>query len=158
MSDNMAPAMECVVERIFDAPAETIWQMWTDSEHFKKWYGPQGFTIPVAQIDAQVGGKRLVCMSSPDGSKKMWSTGEHMELTPHTRLVYTESPSDENGNVISPQAMGMPEGFPTVTTVTVELEEVDGKTKMVLIHAGVPEQAAGGWGQAFAKLADYLAG
>ena len=147
----------CVVERLFDTTADVLWSMWTNSEHFKQWYGPKGFTIPVAQIDPVVGGKRLVCMVSPDGNMKMWSTGEHKELITNKRLVYTESPSDENGNVMSPQAMGMPEGYPAETLVTVIIEGVgDGKTKMHLTHAGVPEQAKGGWTQAFEKLADYL--
>ena len=38
------------IERTFDAPAELVWQMWTDPEHFKQWYGPDGVTVPVAAI------------------------------------------------------------------------------------------------------------
>ena len=117
-----------VIERTFDAPIDLIWQMWTDPEHFKKWYGPQGFTIPVADMDLRVGGKRTICMASPDGSMKMWTTGEFTEIEPTDRLVYTESPSDENGNVVSPQAMGMPEGYPATTTVIVSLEDFGGRT------------------------------
>ncbi|MEM7798102.1 MAG: SRPBCC domain-containing protein [Chloroflexota bacterium] len=147
----------CVVERVFDAPAALVWQLWTDPEHFKQWYGPKGFSIPVAEMDVQVGGKRLVAMASPDGKMKMWTTGEYTEVTPTTRLVYTESPSDDKGNVMDPADMGMPPGYPAVTEVTVVLEEANGKTKMVLTHSGVPEQAAGCWGQAFDKMADHIA-
>jgi uncharacterized protein YndB with AHSA1/START domain len=149
-----------VIERTFDAPADLIWQMWTDPEHFKNWYGPQGFTVPVAKMDVRVGGKRLVCMEmqTPDGSMKMWTTGEYTEIFPIERLAYTESPSDENGNVVSPSAMGMPEGYPATTEVTVILEELGGRTKMVMTHAGVPASsgAGGGWNQAFDKLADHI--
>jgi uncharacterized protein YndB with AHSA1/START domain len=147
-----------VVERTFEANIDLIWQMWTNPEHFKKWYGPKGFTVPIAEMDLRVGGKRLICMASPDGSMKMWTTGEYREIVPNERLVYTESPSDENGNLISPSAMGMPEGYPTVTEVTVLLEELGGRTKMVMTHAGVPAAsgAGGGWEQAFDRLADYI--
>jgi uncharacterized protein YndB with AHSA1/START domain len=149
-----------VIERTFDAPADLIWQMWTDPEHFKNWYGPQGFTVPVAKMDVRVGGKRLVCMEmqTPDGSMKMWTTGEYTEIFPIERLAYTESASDENGNVVSPSAMGMPEGYPATTEVTVILEELGGRTKMVMTHAGVPASsgAGGGWNQAFDKLADHI--
>ena len=147
-----------VIERIFEAPQDLIWQMWTDAEHFKKWYGPQGFSVPLADMELRVGGKRLVCMASPDGSMKMWTTGEYVEIVPTERLVYTESPADENGNVVSPSAMGMPEGYPATTEVTVELEDLGGRTKMVMTHAGVPADsgAGGGWNQAFDKLAALI--
>ena len=147
-----------VIERTFNAPIGTIWQMWTDPAHFKKWYGPQGFTVPVAEMDLRIGGKRLICMASPDGQMKMWTTGEYKEIVPNGRLVYTESPADENGNIVSPSAMGMPEGYPTTTEVTVLLEAVGGHTKMVMTHAGMPAEsgAGGGWTQAFDKLTAHI--
>jgi uncharacterized protein YndB with AHSA1/START domain len=109
-------------------------------------------------MDVRVGGKQLVCMASPDGSMKMWTTGEYTEVVPNERLVYTDSPADENGNVVSPSAMGMPDGYPTTTEVTVQLEDLGGRTKMVMTHAGVPADsgAGGGWEQAFAKMASYI--
>jgi uncharacterized protein YndB with AHSA1/START domain len=158
MSDSTVSKDAVVIERIFDAPVDLIWQMWTDAGHFKKWYGPKGFTVPVADMELRVGGKRLICMASPDGSMKMWTTGEYTEIVPNERLVYTESPADENGNVVSPSAMGMPDGYPATTQVTVLLEDLGGRTKMVMTHAGVPADsgAGGGWEQAFDKLADHI--
>lgn len=156
MSDSDISKDECVVERIFDAPVDLIWKMWTQAEHFKNWYGPQGFTIPVAEMDVRVGGKRLICMASPDGNMKMWFTGEYREVAPNKRLVYTDSMADEHGNVIDPSTMGMPEGHPTTTEVIVLLEELSGRTKMVMTHAGVPANAMGGWEQAFAKMAAHI--
>ena len=147
-----------VIERVFDVGVDIIWQMWTQPEHSKNWYGPKGFTIPVADMDLRVGGKRLICMASPDGSMKMWTTGEYMEIVPNKLLVYTESPADENGNIVSPAAMGMPDGYPVTTEVTVLLEDVGGHTKMVMTHAGMPagSGANAGWEQAFNKLADHI--
>jgi uncharacterized protein YndB with AHSA1/START domain len=147
-----------VIERTIEASVNLVWQMWTNPEHFKKWYGPKGFTVPVADMDVRVGGKRLVCMASPDGSMKMWTIGEYREIVPNERLVYTESPADENGQVVSPSAMGMPEGYPAMTEVTVLLEQLGGLTRMVVTHAGVSAAsgASGGWEQAFDKLADYV--
>jgi uncharacterized protein YndB with AHSA1/START domain len=147
MSDSPTTKEAVVIERIFDAPVELIWQMWTQPEHFKNWYGPKGFTVPVAEMDVRVGGKHLFCMASPDGSMKMWTTGEYTEVVPNECLVYTDSPADENGNVVSPSAMGMPDGYPATTEVTVLLE---------VTHAGVPAGAGDGWQQAFAKMADHI--
>ena len=147
-----------VIERIFDVAVDVIWQMWTQPEHFKNWYGPKGFTIPVADMDLRVGGRRLICMASPDGSMKMWTTGEYTEIVPNERLSYTESPSDENGNVVSPSAMGMPDGYPMMTEVKILLEGLGRRTKMVMTHVGIPADsgANAGWEQAFDKLTDYI--
>lgn len=158
MSDRILSNDAVVIERTFDAPVELIWQLWTDSEHFASWYGPKGFTVPVADMDVQVGGKRLVCMASPDGSMKMWTTGEYTEIVPNRRLVYTESMADEDGNVLAPSAMGMPDGYPATTEVTVRLEDLGGRTRMTMTHAGVPADSggSGGWEQAFAKMAERI--
>lgn len=160
MADDNRFEDAVVIERTLDVPADLIWQMWTDSEHFKAWYGPDGATIPVAEMDVRVGGTRLVCMemATPDGTMQMWFTGEYREIVENERLVYTESMSDEHGNVLSPSDMRMPPGHPEVTEITVELREVDGKTEMVMTHAGVPQDSPGaaGWNMAFDKLAAYV--
>jgi uncharacterized protein YndB with AHSA1/START domain len=158
MSDSTRTKDEVVIERIFEASVDLIWQMWTEPEHFKKWYGPKGFTVPEAEMDLRIGGRRLVCMASPDGSMLMWTVGEYSEILTNDRLVYTESPSDEDGNILSPSAMGMPDDYPVTTEVTVLLEDLDGQTKMVMTHAGVPADsgAGGGWEQAFDKLVDHI--
>ncbi len=149
------------IEREFDAPATTIWGMWTVPELFKSWYGPRGMTIPVAEMDVRVGGVRKICMemSSPERTMKMWFTGEYKEVNAPHRLVYTESMCDENGTIIPPQSMGMPEGTPESTEITVELKETGGKTQMTMVHVGVEAgtPGEGGWNQAFDKLGEALA-
>jgi uncharacterized protein YndB with AHSA1/START domain len=143
-----------VIERTFDAPISLIWKMWTDPEHFKNWYGPDAAAIPVAKMDLRVGGTRLVCMEmqTPDGPMQMWFTGEYLEVVEHERLAYTESISDESGTVTSSV------GHPTTTEVRVQFEEVDGRTRMVMTHLGVPAGSPGaaGWAMAFQKLADQV--
>ncbi len=155
MTDNTISENTVAIERTFDAPVDLIWQLWTQPEHFKQWYGPEGFSVPVAQMDVQVGGKRLVCMEVPteDGTMTIWTTGEFTEISPTTRLVYTESMADEHGNVVQ-QA-----GYPHNTVVTVQLEDLGGRTKMTMTHAGLPgnaDGANGGWNQSFDKLVAYL--
>ena len=156
MTENNSPRDAVVIERTFDAPADLIWQMWTDPEHFKAWYGPDGASIPTAEMDVRVGGRRLVCMEvqSPGGPMQMWFTGEYREVVPNEHLVYTESMSDENGNV----APGLAEGHPETTEVRVELLEVGGRTRMVMTHSGVPADSPGaaGWAMAFKKLAAHV--
>jgi uncharacterized protein YndB with AHSA1/START domain len=116
--------------------------------------------IPVAKMDVRVGGSRLVSMEmkTPGGAMQMWFTGEYREVVENKRLVYTESMSDENGNVLSPSDVGMPAGHPTTTEVRVELEDVGGRTKMVMTHAGIPGDSpdAAGWVMALDKLAAHV--
>jgi uncharacterized protein YndB with AHSA1/START domain len=149
-----------VIERSFDAPVDLVWQMWTEAEHFKQWYGPDGATIPRAELDLRVGGMRRVCMEvqTPNGAMRMWFTGEYREIAVPTWLVYTEAMSDEHGNILSPGDLGMPPGHPTTTEVRVELEDVDGRTKMKMTHVGIPAGSAGaaGWTMALDKLAAHL--
>jgi len=160
MTDDNTSQGSVVIERVFDAPVDLIWRMWTRPEHFKAWYGPGGASIPVAKMDVRVGGTRLVCMEvqAPNGAMRMWFTGEYREVVENERLVYTESMADENGNVLAASDMGMPAGHPTTTEVRVELEQVGGRTKMVMTHTGIPSDSPGaaGWAAAFDKLAAHV--
>ena len=157
MSEHNGSPHDVRIERTFDAPVTLVWQLWTDPAHFAAWYGPDGATIPVAKMDVRVGGTRLVCMEmqTPNGSMQMWFTGEYREVVENERLVYTESMSDENGNVMTPSDMNMPEDHPTTTEVRVELEDLGGRTNMVMTHAGIPSDSPGaaGWKMALDKLA-----
>lgn len=157
----MADQQEWVkIERTFEAPIDTVWDMWTDPNLFRQWYGPMGMTVPTAEMDVVIGGTRKICMemNTPERKMSMWFTGVYKEINQPSRLVYTESMCDADGVLIPPQAMGMPEGHPDITEVIVELREADGKTTMTMVHVGVPEGSAGGggWSQAFDKLATLL--
>ncbi|MGW7824680.1 SRPBCC family protein [Streptomyces puniciscabiei] len=160
MTDDSASREALVIERTFDAPRDLIWQMWTEPEHFKAWYGPDGANVPLVKMDVRVGGTRLVCMEvqTPDGAMRMWFAGEYREVIENERLVYTESMADEQGNVLSPSEMGLPEKHPTTTEVIVELEDAGGRTRTVMTHAGVPTNSPGaaGWAMAFGKLAAHI--
>lgn len=148
------------IERTFDAPIETVWSMWTDAAMFQKWYGPMGMSVPVAEMDVTVGGTRKICMEMvrPDQTMQMWFTGVYKEIDAPSRLVYTESMCDADGNIMSPESMGMPPGAPDVTEVIVDLRSDGDKTVMTMVHVGVPagSPGAGGWNQAFDSLAEVL--
>jgi uncharacterized protein YndB with AHSA1/START domain len=154
MTDGDGAHDSLVLERTLDAPLELVWQMWTEPDHFKAWYGPDGASIPVAELDVRVGGTRRVCMEigAPNGTMRIWFTGQHLEIDRPARLVYTESMTDEHGNPMSP------DGHPASTEVVVELEAVAGKTLMRLTHMGIPAGSPGaaGWMMALDKLTTHL--
>ena len=155
MSDIRNPEHAVVIERSFDAPLSLIWQMWTEPEHFAAWYGPDGATVSVAQMDVRVGGSRRIRMevTTPNGPMEMWFAGVHLEVMEPQRLVYTEAMADADGNVTAA------EGHPEITEVRVELEAIGDRTKMVMTHAGIPSDSPGaaGWGMALDKLAARVA-
>ncbi|HEX2580712.1 MAG TPA: metalloregulator ArsR/SmtB family transcription factor [Dongiaceae bacterium] len=144
--------------RTFHAPRETVFRAWTDPEHFKRWWGPRGFTVPYCTIDLRVGGKIHFCMRGESGPD-IWCAGIYQEITPE-RLVSTDFFSDKDGNRVSPLQYGMKD-FPEERLLTVTFIERDGKTTLTLMHT-IPLDMArtmgadAGWGQSFDKLAEYL--
>ncbi len=150
-----------VIERIFDAPRELVWKAWTEPERMMRWWGPKGYTTPVCKIDFRVGGSFLNCMRSPEG-QDIWATGVYREIVEPERIVCTDSFADENGNVVSAAHYGMPESIPLEMMITVQFEDVNGKTKMTLRHGGLPldemtDGANQGWNESFDKLDALLA-
>ena len=152
----MTQTQDVQIDRTFDAPIDTIWAMWTEAEHFAQWYGPKGAKIPRAELDVRVGGRRHIAMEveTPGGPMQMFFVGEYQEVDPKTRLVYTESMADADGNTMTAEQMGMPADAPVETSIVVELANLGGRTRMVMTHVGVPADSPGaqGWGMAIDKL------
>jgi uncharacterized protein YndB with AHSA1/START domain len=149
-----------VITRIFDAPRALVWKAWTDPETVKRWWGPKDYTSPVAKIDFQVGGKYLFAMRSPEG-QDLYSTGVYRKIDPMNEIVYTDSFSDAEGNIVAPTEYGMPDDVPAESEVTVKFEDHGGgKTKMTVIThrpAGVMgEYANQGWNESLDKMAASL--
>ena len=159
---------ELVLERIFDAPVERVWKAWTDPVELAKWWGPRSFTAPDNKIDLRVGGKFIYSMQANGdlakqfGDKVLYGGGEYTEIIEGKKIVYLDSFTDKDGNLVSPAIYGMPADFPQYSEVTVEFERLpDGKTKMTVTHAGLPtgkqaEDTSAGWKEMFDKLAENL--
>ncbi len=120
---------ELVVTRTVNGPAHLVFEAWTKAELFKRWWVPKsaGLTLLSCEMDVRVGGGyRLVFAVGP--SESMAFFGKYLEVTPHSRLVWT---NDEGG------------GGGPVTTVT--FEEKAGKTLVVLheLHSSKESLDAG---------------
>jgi len=136
---------ELVVTRTFNAPPHLVFEAWTTPELFRRWWLPKsmGMTLRSCEMDVRVGGKYRLEFE-PDG---MAFFGTYREVTPHSRLVWTNEESGEGG---------------PVTTVT--FEEKDGRTLLVLheLYASKEALDAAGTGAAeamvetFAQLDDLL--
>lgn len=132
---------EVVVRRTFDCPALLVFEAWTNPELFKQWWVPKslGMTLRSCEMDVRVGGSyRLVFGDDP--SNPMAFFGKYLEVTPYSRLVWTNEESGEGG---------------PVTTVT--LAEKGGKTMLVLQELYPTKEAldAAGTGAADALIETF---
>jgi len=116
---------ELVVTRTFDGPARIVFEAWTKPELFMRWWAPKSMGVPLlsCEMDVRTGGKYRLEFGQ-DASNSMAFFGKYIEVTPDSRLVWT---NDEGG-----------EGGP-VTTVT--FEEKGGKTLLVM-HELYPSKEA----------------
>jgi uncharacterized protein YndB with AHSA1/START domain len=82
---------EIVMTRVFDAPARLVFEAWTDPKHLPHWMlGPEGWTMPVCEIDLRPGGAWHFVWRRSDGTE-MDMRGVYREIKPPERLVTTES-------------------------------------------------------------------
>ncbi len=82
---------QIVAVRVVEAPARLVFETYTQPRHLQKWLlGPEGWTMPICEIDPRVGGKWRYVWRKGDGSE-MTMGGEIREVIPNRRLVSTES-------------------------------------------------------------------
>jgi len=139
-------ARELIISRVFDAPRALVFEAWTKPEHMVHWFGPNGFTLPVCEMDFRVGGKCRFCMRASDGNEH-YTQGIYREVVPAERIVWTSSFEDVPGSEI-------------LTSVT--FADHEGKTKITVhqTYSFESESTRGapqGWTETFERLAAYVA-
>ncbi len=87
------------LSRVFHAPRETVFRAWSSAEHVKRWFSPETFTVPSAEVRMHVGGPFDVCMRSPTGEEH-WVRGIFAEVTPYSRLVIDMRCTDSAGKAL----------------------------------------------------------
>ena len=119
-------AKQIEVTKLFHAPIEMVWQVWTDPELVKRWWGPKHFTSPVAKIDFREGGKSIVSMQAPKemGGQEFYSVWEYIKIIPLQTIEFVQSLSDEHGNKTDPTKVGMPADFPLDILTVVTFKKV----------------------------------
>jgi len=79
---------QVLITRMYEAPPEQVFELWIEPEHVMKWWGPDGFTITIDEMDVRPGGRWKFTMHGPDGTDYP-NTVLYDEITPPKRLVYT---------------------------------------------------------------------
>lgn len=137
---------ELVVTRTFNGPARLVFAAWTRPELLKRWWAPKSFGISFISCEAEVrtGGTYRFVFGHPASEQPMAFFGRYIEVTPHSRLVWTNDEGGDGG---------------AVTTVT--FEEKDGKTLLTFhdlypskeaLDGAVASGATGGFGESFEQL------
>ena len=126
------------VTRTFDVPLDRAWRAWSEADEVKKWWGPEGFSCNLAEVDLRPGGRTLVGMRAhPElGSFEMYGTWTYDEVEPQTRFTYVFRFSDRDGNPMSPLSFGLV-GVPEEGHHEVRLTAIGpGRTRLHMIEAG----------------------
>jgi uncharacterized protein YndB with AHSA1/START domain len=108
-----------VITRMFDAPRELVFRLWSDPEHLVHWMGPREYPAMKVDNDFCVGGKWRIGLQAVDGDEDLWQSGVYREIDPPRKLAFTFAWEGNKG--------GTP---PNETFVTIELEDMGGKTRM----------------------------
>jgi uncharacterized protein YndB with AHSA1/START domain len=149
---------EFTIERFFNAPAKRVWDAWTKADELKEWWGPNGVTNPICEVDLRVGGALYIVMLAgpelgPLAGERWPMMGIFNELKEPTTIVFSN-------NAIAEDSTLLLEGETRVT-----LTANGDKTKMMLVTraVGLVPQAAqmlagmeAGWTQSIGKLEKYL--
>ena len=115
---------DLVVRRTVNAPARVVFEAWTKAELFRRWWAPKsyGLTLLACAMDARVGGQYRLVFRHGDSTMEFFGT--YLDVTPHSRLVWTNEEGDDGK---------------TVTTVT--FDENAGQT-LVVVHDRYPSKEA----------------
>jgi len=143
---------EVNITRIFDAPRELVFKMWTNPELVEKWWGPKDFTNPVCTLDPWVGGSIRIVMRGPDGMQYP-TRGVFTKIVEPELIVFHNVKEADDGSA------------QLEIENTVKFLEEEGKTKMIfraVVLRSTPDacQSIGGmnagWNQSIDRLAENL--
>ena len=157
---------DLVFTRVFDLSVERVWKAWSDPEYVKRWWGPEGFSCPVARMDFREGGRSLVCMRAPKefGGQDMYSTWTYTKIVPALEIEYLHHFADSDGNRVAPVALGLPPDMPEEVRNAVTFKAVgDTKTEITVTefdwHVGqMMEMSKMGMEQCLDKMAASFGG
>lgn len=149
---DISPADEAVIvlHRIYDAPRALVWKAFTDPRQVAQWYGGQGFTNPVCEMDVRVGGLWRHVMRTAAGHEFRVDS-VYLEVVEPERLVWTAADKGPR-----------PPGAPPIAVVTVTLDDLGDQTRwtMEARFASVADRdlsAGMGFGHIISQGAERLA-
>jgi uncharacterized protein YndB with AHSA1/START domain len=86
-NESNAADREISISRLLNAPIELVWEVWTNPDHIKNWWGPNGFTNTISKMDIKPGGEWDLIMHGPDGTDYK-NKSVFKEIVRHKKIVY----------------------------------------------------------------------
>ena len=155
-----------ILSREFAAPRDLVWRVWSEPEHFRRWFGPKGMNINLVKFDLQPGGLTHYSLTTPDG-KEFWGRAIYREVVPPTKIVWLNAFSDKDAGITRHPFTKDPWPLQLLTTVT--FAEQGGKTLVTVnwvpfdstevertTFEASRESMKMGWGGTFDQLEGYL--
>jgi uncharacterized protein YndB with AHSA1/START domain len=140
---------EVVVTRVMNAPRRLVFAAWTEPRHLQRWLtGPEGWTMPVCEIDLRPGGRWRYVYRKASG-KEMTLTGSVLEVVPPDRFVTTESWGPEWPDTVNTLVLTESEGR---TTIALTITYVSKEARDAALDTG----AMDGMNRAFELLDELL--
>lgn len=125
---------DVVARRVLDAPPDRAWRAWSEPAEVARWWGPLGFTTPVADLDFREGGTSLLCMRAPAeyGGADHWNTWTYRSIAPHERIEFDLAFVTADRSPATPPP-GVPGRVPHVVTL---VPTGDGRTEVTVTEHG----------------------
>jgi uncharacterized protein YndB with AHSA1/START domain len=141
---------EIVVTRVFDAPRRLVFEAWTNPKHLPKWMlGPEGWTMPVCEIDLRPGGAWHIVWRKSDGAE-LEMRGAYREVAPPERLVSTESWGGDWPETLNTLILSEENGKTTATSTMLYPSK---EARDAALKSGMKE----GMSSSYDRLEQYLA-
>jgi uncharacterized protein YndB with AHSA1/START domain len=126
-------SQDMVVMRTIHAPRERVWGAWSDPDQVTQWWGPQGFTSPMCQMDFREGGTTLVSMRSDQGWELV-NSWTYRSIQPIERIEFVQGFVDADGNAVTPAQLGLPSTIPDEVRHVVTFTAIDDTTTELTVH------------------------
>jgi uncharacterized protein YndB with AHSA1/START domain len=134
--NTMESTFTMTLSKAMNAPLELVWSAWSDSALVTQWWGPEGFTAPVANMNFKEGGASLVCMRSPDAFE-IYNSWSYANILPMHSIEFIQHFTDKDGNKLNPADIGLPPGIPESVPHMIHLEDLgNGVTKITVTESG----------------------
>jgi uncharacterized protein YndB with AHSA1/START domain len=154
---------DVIITRILDAPIETVWKAWVETEMVKKWWGPKGFSVPVAEMDFREGGVSLISMEAPQemGGSVIYNAWTYTRILTNQRIEFILKFTDKDRNILNPADIGIPAGVPKEVPHVITFRDIGGKTEVTYKESGYAtngavETSRAGLNEVLVKLAEAL--